>query len=165
MARPQPSRTIRSALMRCEMEGVRGHEPVPRSSPDAGPLPFRLRFRPGIALPHPARHTKDRQPQRTATHQTPAARLLRRQHLSIGFDGFATCHFRRTRPRTTLGNRNPTGEKRERLRRARRTLLRVMHLLAIEAHTGGTELHTDQCTRLQRAGYSLRTTTQGVLIS
>src|SRR5687768_7364437 len=107
----------------------------------------RLRIRPGIALPHPAGHAKDRQTQRTTTNQAPAARLLRRQHLTVGLDGFAIGHPRRPRPLPTRGHWYPAGENRKRLRRARRTLLRVVHLFAIEAETRGTKLHGDQCTK------------------
>ncbi len=119
----------------------RRHDPVPRLPPDAGPLPLDLVS--GRVL---RCHIQPATP-KIASPSAPLRIRLQplgwsgRQHFAVGLDRFAIGQLGRPRPLTTLGHGNPTGEKRKRLRRARRTLLRVVHLFAIEAHARGTQLH------------------------
>ena len=166
MARPQPRRTMRSALMRREMEdqgsgSIADHRDSLKASswfPTPDPLIPRSPI-PGARVPppHPAGHAEDRQAQRAAPNRAPSARALRGQHFAIGVDSFPVGELSRPRPLTTLGHRNPPGEIGKRLRRARRTLLRVVHFLAIEAHARGPQLHGSSVLGSTRR-LSLRTT-------
>src|SRR5688572_14833307 len=141
MARPHPSSARRSALTHRVMSATGG---------DAGSggsaLSVRRILAAGIAarLPQPSREPEQREPDRPSLGEFPGRRRLffGRQHLLISFELFRLRRFYRTRARATIARRHPSRDERKRLRRARRTLLRVMYFFAVEAQTRVPQLHS-----------------------